>query len=92
MDKHHIRSKQVSPLPIGSGGNNPTKQQLNATNAQLTMMSSQAIADTKYDPPVPKPVTTPTTIENFTELDTQSLGVTIGIIGSLLIIYGMIAK
>jgi hypothetical protein len=92
IDKNQIKPRQVSPLPIGSGGNNATKQQLNATNAQLTMMMSQAVADTKYDPPVPKHVTEPVTIEHFVGLQTQSLATLIGVVGSLLIIYGFVAK
>ena len=90
MSTHQIKPRQVSPLPIGSGGNNTTKRQLLDTNTQLTMMSSQATADTKYDPPVPKPVTKPTTIEQFT--DVQSLSTLLGILGSLFIVYGIVAK
>jgi len=42
-----IRSHQVSPLPVGPGGSNPTKQQLNNTNIQLTMLRAQATAKKK---------------------------------------------
>lgn len=52
-DTSLIRSRQVSPLPVGPGGNNPTKRQMNDTNTRLTMLTAQASANTKYDPPVP---------------------------------------
>jgi hypothetical protein len=90
MSTHQIKPRQVSPLPIGSGGNNATKRQLLDTNTQITMMSSQAMADTKYDPAVPKSITKPTTIENFT--DVQPLSTLLGIIGSLFVVYGIVAK
>jgi hypothetical protein len=92
MDKHQIKARQVAPLPIGSGGNNATKQQLNATNNTLAMMTSQAAADTKFDPPVPKHVTTPSTVENFCSTNMQSLSTIVGVIGGLLIIYSLVSK
>jgi hypothetical protein len=48
------------------------------------------MADTKYDPAVPKSITKPTTIENFT--DVQPLSTLLGIIGSLFVVYGIVAK
>lgn len=84
-----LKSKQVNPLPIGSGGGNPTKTQMNETNVQLTMLLSQANADTKYDPPVPKPISKAVVKENFMN---QSIGEYMAIIGGLLIVYGIIAK
>jgi hypothetical protein len=84
-----LRSKQVHPLPIGSGGSNPTKTQMNETNIQLAMLTAQANADTKYDPPVPKPVTKAVTKESFTN---QSVGELIAVVGGLLIVYSIIAK
>lgn len=82
------RSRQVSPLPVGPGGNNPVKQQMNQTNTQLAMLTAQATANTKYDPPVPQPVTKQVIKEHFTVNPTNSLFV----IGGLLIVYGLIAK
>lgn len=86
-----IRSKQVSPLPIGSGGNNPIKQQMNQTNTQLTMLSAQASANTKYDPPTPQPVTTAVLIENFCS-SSETISSVFFIVGGLLIVYGIVAK
>jgi hypothetical protein len=84
-----IRSKQVSPLPIGPGGKNPVKNQMNQTNTQLTMLHAQAIANTKYDPPVPQPITKAVTKEAFTvQLVPQMLFV----IGGLFIVYGLVTK
>lgn len=85
-----IRSKQVSPLPVGSGGNNTVKNQMNNMNTQLTMLTAQAIANTKYDPIVPQPITKAATIENFTsELYSP---VIFYVIGTLFIVYGLVAK
>jgi len=84
-----IRSHQVSPLPVGPGGSNPTKQQLNNTNIQLTMLRAQATANTKYDPPVPQPVSKAITKENFTS---NNGPLALFVIGGLLIVYGLIAK
>ena len=64
-DTSLIRSRQVSPLPVGPGGNNPTKLQMNDTNTRLTMLTAQASANTKYDPPVPQPITKQVTLERF---------------------------
>lgn len=86
---HLLRSKQVSPLPVGPGGNNPTKRQMNDTNTQLTMLTSQGAADTKYDPPVPKPVTKAVTLEGFSvEMGSKMIAV----VGALLIVYGIVTK
>ena len=89
-DTSLIRSKQVSPLPVGPGGNNPTKKQLNDMNTQLTMLTSQAAANTKYDPPVPKPITSQVTKEGF--MDYNSLPSLLIVIGGLMIVYGTVSK
>jgi len=86
-----IRSRQVTPLPVGSGGNNPVKQQMNQINTQLTMLNAQAVANTKYDPPVPQPVTKQVTKENFTT-NGQVINPVLFVIGGLLIVYGLVAK
>jgi len=82
------QSRQVSPLPVGPGGNNIVKQQMNKTNTALTMLSAQADANTKYDPPVPQPITKQVIKENFTVNSANMLCV----IGGLCIVYGLIAK
>ncbi len=89
VNNHLIRSKQVTPLPIGPGGNNHVKNQMNQTNAQLTMLHAQATANTKYDPPVPQPVTTPVTKEAFTS---GMIPNALFIVGGLLIVYSFVAK
>ena len=83
-----VRSQQVSPLPIGPGGSNPVKQQMNDTNTKLTMLSAQADENTKYDPPVPQPVTKQVIKENFTANSANMIFV----IAGLCIVYGLIAK
>jgi hypothetical protein len=92
MDKHQIKARQVLPLPIGSGGNNTTKKQLNDTNTSLSMMMSQSTADTKYDPAVPKHITTPTTIEHFVADKDYRISYVLSVIGVLLIVYGIVHK
>jgi hypothetical protein len=84
-----LKSKQVSPLPIGPGGNNPIKNEMNQTNIQLTMLQSQALADTKYDPPVPEPITKQVVKEGFTNHTNFSI---LFMIGGLLVVYGLVAK
>jgi len=90
VDNNVLRSKQVAPLPIGPGGKNPIKSQMNATNTQLTMLTSQATANTKYDPPVPKPITKQVTIEKFCGSSTSATA--LAVVGGLLIVYGIVAK
>ena len=84
-----LRSRQVTPLPVGPGGNNPTKTQMNQTNTQLTMLSAQATANTKYDPPTPQPVTKQVTKETFTS---DSFPTMLFVVGGLFIVYGIVAK
>lgn len=89
IDSHLIKAHQVSPLPVGPGGKNQIKQQLNATNVQLAMLTAQSMANTKYDPPVPKPITKQVTLEKFCSTPAPLM---IGVIGGLFIVYGLIAK
>jgi hypothetical protein len=89
VNNHLIRASQVTPLPIGSGGNNTTKRQLNNTNNQLSMMLSQSVANTKYDPPTPPHITKQVSVEHFS---TESLPISLSIIGLLLIAYAIISK
>jgi hypothetical protein len=89
VNNHLIRPRQVAPLPIGPGGNNPVKAQMNQTNTQLTMLNAQASANTKYDPPVPQPITKPVTKENFTNEMMPSM---LFVVGGLFIVYGLVAK
>jgi len=85
-----FRAKQVQPLPIGPGGKNALKSQMNDTNTKLTMLSAQADANTIYDPPVPKPVTEQK-IEPFCDSD-DSIAPLIAAIGCVLIVYGLASK
>ncbi len=89
MSDKLIRSKQVSPLPVGPGGGNPTKTALNDMNTQLTMMTAQATANTKYDPPVPQPVTTAVIKESFRN---ETISTTFFVVGGLFVVYGLVAK
>ena len=90
-DTNLLRSKQVTPLPIGSGGNNSTKNQMNQMNTQLHMMTAQATANTKYDPPVPQPITKQVIKETFCS-DSNTMSSALLVIGGLLIVYGLVSK
>ena len=89
MSNNLLRSKQVSPLPPIPGGVNPTKTALNDMNTQLTMMTAQATANTKYDPPVPQPVSKAVIKENFSN---GTISTTLFVVGGLFIVYGLVAK
>lgn len=85
-----IQPKQVTPLPIGPGGNNSIKIQMNDTNTQLAMMSAQINADKKFDPPVPKSVTKQV-VQGFCS-DANDIPTILSIIGTICIVYGIVAK
>jgi hypothetical protein len=89
-DNNLLKRKQVSPLPVGPGGKNTTKTQLNQTNTQLTMMMAQATADTKYDPKPPQPISSQVIIEKFT--NNNSIPNVLFIIGGLFIVYAFVSK
>ena len=80
---------EITPLPVGSGGDNAIKSQLNNLNAQLTMMTAQAVENARYDPPPPNPVTKPIVIEKFMNHRVSS---SIAVIGALLFVYGILHK
>jgi hypothetical protein len=90
-ESHLIKPRQVSPLPVGPGGKNQIKQQLNDTNVQLAMLTAQSTANTKYDPPVPKSITKQVTLETFCVSSTP-VPIALGVVGALCIVYGLIAK
>ena len=61
-----IRSIQVDPLPLSSGGApNQTQKEMEKTNTTLTMLLAQSGADTKFDPSPPTTMTTPSIREAF---------------------------
>jgi len=86
-----LQRKQVAPLPIGPGGKNATKQQMNATNTQLTMLSAQATANTIFDPPPPQPVSKQV-VSGFCSGPDTSIPETLFLCGIVLIVYGVLAK
>jgi hypothetical protein len=53
------------------------------------MLTAQAAANTKYDPPVPQPITKQVTKEGFQIENSSNL---LYVIGGLCIVYGLIAK
>lgn len=87
-----LKGAQVAPLPIGSGGNNTTKKELNQINTQLAMLSVQATADQKFDPPAPKPVTASHIKEAFCSSGTWDLPAILSVAGVGMILYGIFSK
>jgi len=86
-----LKSKQVAPLPIGPGGKNATKNQMNETNTQMAMLASQATANTLYDPPVPKPVTKQL-VQPFCSGSNDSMPTMLLVLSGVLIVYGIVSK
>jgi len=91
-----LRTAQVTPLPIGSGGSSTTALRMNNMNSNLTMMSVQSAADSKYDPPVPQPLTSPQLVQAFCSGPSlrysNNLPVYIALLGGACIVYGVITK
>jgi hypothetical protein len=85
----NITGYEITPLPIGSGGDNAIKSQMNNLNAQLTMMTAQAVENSKYDPPPPNPVTKPMVIEKFSN---HAIPSSMAVIGVLFFVYGILGK
>lgn len=90
--KHLLKSVQVTPLPVGPGGNNPMKTQMNQTNTLLTMIQAQANANTKYDPPVPQPMTKQVIKETFITSDIGTAPSVLFVLAGLFIVYSIVAK
>jgi hypothetical protein len=87
------KSSQVSPLPIGSGGSNSTKRELNDVNVTLSMLSAQSEADQKFDPPPPTPVKPSIVKEAFRNGDRSvDLPFVLSVAGVACIVYGLVAK
>lgn len=85
-----IRSgNPITPLPIGPGGNNSIKKDMNDIHARLTVMSTQAVENSKYDPATPAPITRPIIVEKFT---TPSVPTAFAVIGILVFVYGLVRK
>jgi len=91
MSKVQERSKQVTSLPIGSGGSDRTTKQLNDTNVSLTLMGIQASADSKYDGPIPSYTSSPAITSGFSS-GSMPIEHALLVISGLLIVYGIIAK
>lgn len=87
-----LKSTQVSPLPIGSGSSNTTKREMNQLNVQLAMLDSQAMADQKFDPPVPKPIVPPHIKEAFCSGSSWDIPAILSATGVVMIIYGFFSK
>jgi len=75
----------VTPLPIGSGGNNPTNIKMNKANTKLTEMMAQGTADAKYDPKVQQTVS-----ESFCSNNRNDTSILLMILGGCLILYGIV--
>ena len=96
MQQNRPPTAVVTPLPIGSGGNSTTTQQMNAANYALTEMTAQSKADSKFDPPPPPPKKPLQQIERFCSgydsNDINTLAYILCGIGGICIVYGILAK
>jgi hypothetical protein len=81
----------VSPLPAGSGGGNTTKEKMNDTNVQLSLLQADSCASAKFDSPVPRPIKQAQVIQNFCSKSESVIDNCI-VIGFLCIVYGLITK
>ena len=87
------RAIQVDPLPISSGGApTQTQKDMEKANITLTMMSAQANADSKFDPPPPQPLTPPVVKEGFCSTDPSDPSFWIFVVGVSFILYGIVSK
>jgi hypothetical protein len=86
-----LQSKQVTPLPIGPGGKSALANQMNDTNTKLTLLASQATANTLYDPPVPKPATKQV-IQGFCSPDQWNPATWVAGVACVVILYGIISE
>ncbi len=89
-----LQTKQIAPLPLGSGGKNSVQQQFQQMNTKMGVMLAQANADKKYDPQPPEPVTKQVILQNGVKegFSFDSAPVTLGAIGALIFVYGLVAK
>ena len=88
-------AKQVVPIGLnGSGSTTEMGKSLEKQNKELTMQIAQATADEEFDAKVP-PRTEPAkyVVSNFTNPEkTEPVAYTIGVIGVLLIVYGLVVE
>lgn len=87
------RAIQVDPLPISSGGApTQTQKDMEKTNVTLSMISAQANADTKFDPPPPETLTAPAIQEAFSSTDPSDPSFWILAVAVAFILYGIVSK
>jgi hypothetical protein len=83
---------QIRPLPVSSGRQTPSTRLLDEHNKNLTMLATQSKADQKFDPPPAKRPTDSKFVEKFLAAPTAPLTTTLFVIGTLLAVYGALAK
>ena len=83
---------QIRPLPVSSGRQTPSTRLLDEHNKNLTMLATQSKADQKFDPPPAKRPTQSSFVEKFIATPTAPLTTTLFVIGTLLVVYGALAK
>lgn len=87
------RAIQVDPLPLSSGGApTQTQKDMEKTNVTLTMMTAQANADSKFDPPPPQPLTSPVVKEGFCSMDPSDPSFWLFAAGVAFILYGIVSE
>jgi hypothetical protein len=90
-----VTGSELTPLPLGPGGKNSINSQFNNINNELTKMSAQATANTKYDPPTPIPETKAVTKETFVNdsfSSIASIASSMAVVGVIFFVYGLLDK
>jgi len=93
-----MTSRKVTPLAMSSGGKNSIHKQFHEMNTKMALMQSQANENKRFDPQPPEPLTKPTilrdgvavVVDGFCSRD--SLPMSLAVIGTLLFVYGWVAK
>ncbi len=92
-----MTSRKVTPLAMSSGGKNSIHKQFHEMNTKMALMKSQADENKRFDPQPPEPTTKPIILRDGVAVvdgfcSNNSLPVSLAVIGTLLFVYGWIAK
>ena len=82
---------------MSSGGKNSINKQFNEMNTKMALMQSQANENKRFDPLPPPPLTKPTVLRDGVVVvdgfrSHHSVPISLAVIGTLLFVYGFVAK
>ena len=89
-----LTSRKVTPLAMSSGGKNSIHTQFHEMNTKRAMLQSQATENKRFDPRPPPPLTKPTILRDGVVVDgfCSDYPFSLAVIGTLLFVYGFVAK